>query len=102
MAECACLSSRGLSLKIGGEKANSAPYVTYAFSAGVGDKFYVVGGCQSQPSTGPDCRIGTTGNMEIYGKMSLFSASCEAATHKASRAATQSVKPVVGVRAGNG
>jgi N-acetylneuraminic acid mutarotase len=38
-------------------------YRAYAGAAAVGGKLYVVGGCESQPSSGPDCRIGTTNKL---------------------------------------
>src|SRR5262249_51200426 len=40
----------------------AADGAAYALGAGVGGKFYVIGGC----TTNADCRIGTTANMEIY------------------------------------
>lgn len=39
----------------------------YARAAGIGGKFYVVGGCVNfSPSTGGDCRIGTTNLLQAY------------------------------------
>jgi N-acetylneuraminic acid mutarotase len=42
------------------------PYNAYAGGAVIGTKLYVIGGCQSQSGTGPDCRIGTTSGLWIY------------------------------------
>jgi N-acetylneuraminic acid mutarotase len=42
------------------------PYVAYPAGAAVGGRFYVIGGCQSEPGTGPDCRIGSTNAVEVY------------------------------------
>jgi N-acetylneuraminic acid mutarotase len=38
-------------------------YRAYAGAAAVGGKLYVVGGCESQPGSGPDCRIGITNGL---------------------------------------
>lgn len=48
------------------EPSPTGPYRGLAPAVAIDGRLYLVGGCESQPSSGPDCRIGTTGRLQMF------------------------------------